>query len=156
MRWVGKTYGLGLVVCIIVGVFGLIASWVLGAARAVQIDFFENRGLNLAATLAILLAVPLAVGLLANVGFFRTLALRFFSVIPIPVVSSLAKFFLRVVYQVKRRDFFDCPEVMFWVGGDRWTYGIITEENLKPENPKDPESPLVEWCEILGPPTPPL
>lgn len=155
-KWLGRTYGLGLVVLLVFGVFALLTLWLISIARSLGLRVVSNQHFNTAINVAALLSLPLALGLLLKIHFVRVSLLRLVSVFPIPVISPSAKFALSIIEHANSRDFINAPEVKFWVGGDRWTYGVVMSETMEHESPLDLTSSLVSWCIILGPPTPPL
>ena len=159
LKWFSKTYGLGVVIFIPIAVFLLLASWFLSLISQININLVEQPALNLLIKfLIVVIGLPLLVGILTNIRWLRKFVVRFFSLIPNKNIQMLAKFFLNeeFIERISQEDLWNRPEVMFWKGGDSWTFRFLANKKLLPANPLDPKSPLVVWCIIGADIAPPL
>lgn len=154
MQWLLQRYKIGIIFCMIFGVFALIVAWVASLIDQISIPFSGYSSLNLFLNAAIfLVALPILVGAVLSGRLISKCLLGIFSVFP-KRFRKIAEFFL--THDFDKISLLGLPEVMYWTGGNGWTLGLVVKELNLPANPLDPVGSLEKWFYIAGPYTPPL
>lgn len=156
MRWFWSRYKAGLLSIVLPAVVLFIGIQIFGGLWNVASwlnEKFVGSGIGQWSFFLGILNAPFLVGWLLSWRTFRELVLKSFS--KIPLLSIAVNFFLNKDYVDRMMDG-GLPEVIFQHTEYSWSFGTVTNEKMLPVDLDNPESPLIPWVVILGPPTAPI
>ena len=137
----------GLILWLVLGLVTFVVLWFVGFLNQIDYKFVDNNFINFLIKCCVLGGLIVATGVFLSVRWLKSWLLNS----RIPWISSLVLLFFG-----EEKDESDLKEVLFYIEGNSWTIGIVTAKVDLPVNPYDLVSPLVRWCVVLGPPTPPF
>ncbi len=156
MKWFWTKYKSGIMAAVlplVVLMFGLkLVDEILDTAIYLNSKTFDTAFTKWA-YVALLILLPYFAGIMLSWHWFRELALRVSSKIPIISLFAGYLFNKEDADTLAHRKF---PEVFFEYMPGTWAFGQVMNEKFLPEDLNDPSSRPVPWLVIIGPMTTPF